>query len=299
MNNVKKATSEKTIFLLRKMLYNTPIMRWSFATYLYDKVFSLGMPDLTKPIKFRGSDFYIDPNDRSYVPTMVAGYYEKHELDLFEDIVQRSKVFLDIGANVGMYSVLAVNKNSKVKCYAFEPVKENSDLLAKNLRANQITDQVTVVKKAVSETEGIATIYLDAKSSGMHSLAIDHGSIKRRVPTISVDKFCSNEAIVPDLIKIDVEGHEPSVFAGMSKVLGNQPTIFMEYMPKVNKKMIGLITSLKKHYKYCYVVDEIRGNIKKYKLSDINHTNNHNLILCANKQHMQLIDSVISSRKKS
>lgn len=291
---VKELMSERVILVLRRLFYNTPVMHWKITPYLYDKVFSIGAPDLSKPIHFRGAKFFVDPVDRSYVPTMVAGYYEKHELDVFTEISKLAKLFLDIGANIGMYSVIAATENAKVDCYAFEPVRENQVLLKKNIELNNVEPRVRIVKSAVSNKTGTANISLSDKLSGTHSLSVDRGGGTRKVPTVTVDEFCDKHKLTPDLIKMDVEGHEASVFSGMIKTQKRKPTIFMEYIPGLNKDMKNHLGSLSKIYGHCFVIDDIKGRVEKMKLDEINPKKSYNIVLASNKTHVSSIMTFVS-----
>ena len=293
MTSFKEASTNKTIFLLRKVFYNTPIMRWRLTAYIYDKVFTYGMPDLSKPISFRSAQFYVDPKDRSYLPSMVGGYYEKHELDLFIGTAKESEILLDIGANLGMYSVLAAKTTDKISCYAFEPVTENQELLQKNIVLNKLKGRIKLVKSAVSEKDGTALIHLSEKLTGTHSLSVDRGGGTRKIKTVSVDSYCRKHNLSPDLIKIDVEGHEASVFKGMQEVVQSKPTIFMEYVPELNKDMGLLMKDLAKLYKDCFVVDTVHGTVEKILINDIDQSKRYNIILSKNKKHLKSINSLI------
>lgn len=295
MGAAKKHISDKTIRVVRRVFYNTPVMRWRLTSFVYDKVFNFAGTNLTKPIQFRGADFYVDPVDRSYVPSMVGGYYEKVELDIFNNIAKDAKIMFDVGANIGMYSVLAAKSNKSIRCHAFEPVVENILLLEKNLKLNKIQKQVTVVKSAVSNKTGFAVIHLSKKLSGTHSLSVDRGGSSRTIPTVSIDEYCKTNKITPDLVKIDVEGHEASVFNGMMKCLKTKPTILMEYIPELNKDMRVLIKLLGDIYEYCYVVDAVHGTTKKILLSEINHEKMYNIILSNNKSHVRAIEPFLAN----
>lgn len=297
MNSIKKVSSRKTIFLLRRIFYNTPVMRWGVTSYIYNKVFSFGQPDSSKPINFRGTEFFVDPKDRSYLPSMVGGYYEKHELDIFEDISRYTHTFLDVGANIGMYSVLAVGQNSKIKCFAFEPVEENQALLKKNINLNGAVAKIKIIKSAVSNKSGTAVINLSDTMSGTHSLSIDRGGSSRKVRTITLDEYCKKNSVKPDLIKIDVEGHEASVFEGMPNLLKNTPTIFMEYVPELNKDMGILMKNLAKIYSYCFVVDTVHGTTKKMPIGKIDASKRYNIVLAKNKEHLKVIASYVTGKK--
>lgn len=294
MTNLRQSSANKIIFIARKTFYNTPVMRWKLTTFIYDKVFSFGAPDLSKPIDFRGSKFYVDPRDRSYVPTMIAGYYEKLELDIFTAVATQSRTLLDVGANIGMYAVLAGAANEKLSSYAFEPVLENQNFLKRNIKLNKLSKQITLVPIAVSKQDGFAMIHMSKTSSGTHSLAVEHDGESRKVKTMSLDSFCSKNKLSPELIKIDVEGHEASVFAGMKRLMKTKPTIFMEYIPEINKDMADLIKELGQIYGHCYTVDEVKNIVAKVQLKEIDQRRMYNIILTKNKSHIKAIEAYLT-----
>lgn len=299
ITKIRQASSGKTIFLLRKVFYNTPVMKWKLTAYTYDKVFSFGMPDLSKPIRFRNVDLFLDPLDRSYVPTVVGGYYEERELDLFDELSKLSTLMLDVGANVGMYSIIAAKNNPKIQCYAFEPVLENQELLKKNILHNGVSSQIKVVKHAASDKSGKAKIYLAKKLSGTHSLSVDHGGLSREVSTITIDEYCGRYNIKPDIIKIDVEGHEANVLRGMKNCLKFHPTILMEYIPQIHSDMTNVMADLSSAYKYFYVIDELSGEVKKMTLDGLHKSEMHNIIMTKNKTHIRAIEAHLTVKKKA
>lgn len=291
MDEMRVKAVNNIIRAVRKVFYNTPVMRWKMTAMIYDKVFSLGSIDFTKPIMFRGAKFFVDGKDRSYLPTMVGGYYEKLELDIFEGLAKTSNTFLDVGANIGMYSVIASLKNSKISCYAFEPVKENYKLTAKNVEINSLTNNIEIIKKAVSDKDGTAFIFLSKSSSGMHSLTVQHAGERRQIDTVKVDTFCEEKGLKPDLIKVDVEGHEPSAFAGMVKMIKkSKPTILMEFLAGVNDDMQKLVDTFSDLYKHCYVVDELNGTVIKTELTKLKLHKNYNIILSRSSKHLKIIE---------
>ncbi len=297
MTKTRHTIAQSTIYALRKVFYNTPLQHLAVTGYVYDKVFLAGAPDLNEPVNFRKTRLYVDPNDRSYVPAVVGGYYEKRELDIFEQLARKSTTFMDIGANIGMYSMIAAGENPSIACFAFEPVKENQVIFKKNLKLNKLQSQVTLVTKAVSDHNGKATIHLSEKLSGTHSLSVSRGGGSRSVSIVSVDSYCNDESISPDLIKIDVEGHEGSVLRGMKNILNTKPTIFMEYIPSLNKDMKDNIQQLSKLYPDCYVVSAVNSNVIKMKTSEINLQKMYNIILSSSKKHQKIIDGLLSEKK--
>ena len=159
----------------------------------------------------------------SYPPVnMAMAKYEPGTTRLFEEMVKPGMVVIDIGAHVGYYTLLAAKLSGpKGRVYAFEPDKDNHALLLKNIGLNGY-DNVVAAQIAMSDRVGNSTLYLTALDSGRHSM-YHHGLPERgeaTVETTTVDSFLESEGWPSvDLIKIDVEGAEPAVLDGMTRML--------------------------------------------------------------------------------
>lgn len=148
-------------------------------------------------------------------------------------------VFVDVGAHVGYFTILAskiVGNNGKV--FAFEPCSRNYSVLLKNIEANNLTN-VIAVNKAVSNVNGVADFYnYDPRHWALSSLCPERNKPVQassltlfgssRVETIRLDKYFDSQKILPDMIKIDVEGAEPEVLDGLGSFLGEIPMMMLE-----------------------------------------------------------------------
>jgi FkbM family methyltransferase len=139
-------------------------------------------------------------------------------------------VFFDVGANVGFFTILGARRvGPSGKVVAFEPHPASVETLRANVAANRF-EQVVVVANAVSAASGEGV--LDISSAALAKL-VEAGSedgSARRVPVTSIDDFVSDHAdLVPDVLKIDVEGHEVEVLSGMRRTLTqHRPVIVCE-----------------------------------------------------------------------
>jgi FkbM family methyltransferase len=146
-------------------------------------------------------------------------------------------VILDIGANIGWYSiVLKHNIRPKVTFYAFEPEPLNFELLTKNIAHNHITN-IEAVNKAVAEKSGQSTLFLyHPKNSGRHSLLDINPQTNKsiQVETVNIEDFLKGQGIdfkKIKLIKIDIEGYEVFALKNASALLQQLPYMFIEYSP--------------------------------------------------------------------
>lgn len=141
-------------------------------------------------------------------------------------------VFLDIGANQGLYSLIAAANPQCAHAYAFEPVAATLRLLRDNIQLNQLTGRVTVFPVGISDRDEEVLISIKPGHSGVAS--VDHvvGAASER---ITVRRMCSvASAIVPPelplVVKIDVEGHEGTVLRALanSELLRRVTAVYYE-----------------------------------------------------------------------
>jgi FkbM family methyltransferase len=151
-------------------------------------------------------------------------------------LAQRKNIFLflDIGANQGLYSLLAARNPNCQQAFAFEPVSQTYNLLCDNIAANGLTASVTPIHAAVSDADGTAEIHLHIAHSGAASLSTRTLLQESNVETIrTIDIFSIDDLIGDDgeiLVKIDVEGHEDVVIGQLmaSRHRARMAAIFYE-----------------------------------------------------------------------
>ncbi len=134
------------------------------------------------------------------------------------ELCRGKNIFFDIGAHIGLYS-LPVSRVLKQggMIYAFEPAERNCDLFVKHLEYNDIGN-VRLIPSLVGETtEDRASFYEDKDVDGMNSVVLPknpHLYTRTEKKQISLDDFCRENNVVPEVIKIDVEGAELNVLKG-------------------------------------------------------------------------------------
>jgi FkbM family methyltransferase len=160
----------------------------------------------------------------SGMPNFWLGTYEKEKYQLFSRELSPGMVVYDIGANVGVYTVLACSAvGEKGRVFSFEPATMNLFYLNENVRVNRFLN-CEVIPKAVSDSDGTVQFEFSGESC-LGKISTD-GLL--RVPSISLDSFCFTGKPAPQLLKIDVEGAEYEVLTGAAKVLLEaKPVIFL------------------------------------------------------------------------
>lgn len=192
-------------------------------------------------VEAQGYKMYFNPRDMG-LPRMLFmyGHYEKYATELFRKLVKWRDVFVDVGANLGHYTLIAadlVGENGKV--FAFEPAPDNYALLVKSVEVNGYKN-VTTVPKAVSNRVGMTRLVLDPHESGQHRLdnGADHGD-SVSIEAVTLDDFFKDKEKRVDVIKMDVEGAEMLVLEGMSEILkrNDNLTIFTEFSPTMLRRV--------------------------------------------------------------
>jgi len=153
----------------------------------------------------------------------------------FSEIAGRGVNVIDIGANIGYYTLLAASIiGESHRVYSFEPQPRVARNLRRNIELNQL-ENVTVYECALSDREGHADFYLPVAGMDAHGSLAANGRFQVRgqvsVPTRPLDAVLA-ELGDPKigLIKMDAEGAELSIFKGASKLLGSadRPSIIFE-----------------------------------------------------------------------
>lgn len=160
--------------------------------------------------------------------------YDVAETEIVKKEIKRGDVVLDIGANVGFYTLIFARLvGPEGKVFAFEPDPESFYLLKKNVEINGYTN-VILIQKAVSNSSGKLRLYLAELNKGDHRIwdsREKRNSIE--IESIRLDDYFKNYSGKVSFIKIDTQGAEGLVFQGMSDFLkqNNNVRIILEFWP--------------------------------------------------------------------
>ncbi len=220
-----QAFTEKLTRLKQEIISN-PQRGSSFpAIYLGDNT------ALTKTIY--GHKLYVDTRDISLAPHLLLdGYWESWINKVFLNLIKPGMRVVEVGANVGYYSLLAASKvGSSGFVYSFEANPRIYNLLRKNLDINGFVPISNCINKAVTDAVGMVNFKVFQEYMGSSYVA----SLYREkietyeteiieVESTSLDIFFDNDTCI-DLLKIDAEGAEPLIIKGAYNLLKNNQNI--------------------------------------------------------------------------
>jgi len=189
--------------------------------------------------------FHWHPEDpRTAIASLVVqGTYEPVVTDLFKQLLPNLNEFLDVGANVGYYSVMfGILGHERLAIHAFEPFMQSLEVLEANLELNRLSTKVKVHKFALGNSDGSAQLFVPKRSgTSAASLADLHPDEQNSIVTIETRRL---DSVFPstglknlDLVKIDVEGAEAQVIEGGWETISKfKPMIFAELLRKWSSK---------------------------------------------------------------
>jgi FkbM family methyltransferase len=138
------------------------------------------------------------------------------EMTFLKRYLSDDSVFIDVGAGIGDFSLIAASKINKGRIFSFEPVKESYNRFIENIRINGFDNKIELIKKVISDKNGYIS-FSEEKVNEISHINLDQKNKNKR-KTLSLDSFLlKNNLPVVDLIKIDVEGAESMVLSGLSK----------------------------------------------------------------------------------
>jgi len=239
-----------------KIIYNASvnyILR--NVNFVFNKIFKSKIklpPSGTVKLKTDSGILKIKTNQTSYISQLLFwnGYKNFEYAAIFESLSKDINSFLDIGANIGFYSLLGAKTNPNIKIHAFEPAKGPKHFLNKNIKINNFDKQIIPIDLALSNQKGTIDFYevdnlkykyLNYNLAGEGNAGTKKTSrnfIKNKVNTNSLDNFINSENIKSiDLIKLDTEGTEVDILkSGIESIKKFQPIIISETLFNTTEK---------------------------------------------------------------
>jgi len=161
-----------------------------------------------------GADLIVENGMNGATGNIYLGLHEFEDMAFTLHYLRPGDLFLDLGANVGTYTVLA-SRVRGARSFAFEPDPDSAAKFARNVAANDIGDLVTLHQCALGEADGEAAFSLGLGTG--NQLVQADGAATRRVALRRLDGVLGDEN--PDMMKIDVEGGESGAIRGAAATL--------------------------------------------------------------------------------
>jgi FkbM family methyltransferase len=151
---------------------------------------------------------------------------------VLQALARGKRCILDVGANVGLTMlVMSATLADDGRIITFEASEDACALIRANAALNGLADRVLVVNALVAERSGLTLDFYGDAASGSASIIpgyLSHHRPLRKV-TLALDDFVAQEEVAPDFIKIDVEGAELQVIAGLARTMATvRPLLFVE-----------------------------------------------------------------------
>jgi FkbM family methyltransferase len=195
--------------LLRRRLIHDALRRLGVRSYVVDA---------------QGARFRVDTADYVDRAVVLFGMWDEEQLARLAALAtaQKFDTFLDIGANTGFYSVMFAIKKLCPRIITFEPDPGNYARLMANLRLNDLTDRVEVVPLALGDRGGEVRLYEGGSHNrGESTIAVPEQTPQDKFHQVRVARLDDLYAFSGQrlMLKIDVEGYEFEVLAGMAQTL--------------------------------------------------------------------------------
>ena len=227
-------------------------------------------------LNVNGVLLYLDNISRYLKLTKDNKYYNgaRYCEDLFD--FSNAKIFLDIGACIGEYSIYFAKKNPQSKIYSFESNEINLKQFKKNIKLNNVEKNIKIFKNAVSDSDNQNYYTSYKKQSSEIIISNDETNNK----TITLNSIISNEKLNKiDFIKIDIESSNYKVAKCIIDNSSKIDCIYYEFSKGPADIFINLVEKVNDIYEY-YIIEE--NEFKKINLSDLKEKIKNNVFMFKN-----------------
>ncbi len=181
-----------------------------------------------KMVVVNGKKMFVDLRDSAVATHLfVSKTWEPEETKLVSRLLEEGDVFVDVGANLGYFTLIASDAVGKTgRVFAFEPEPNNFSLLQKNVEVNKCAN-VCCERKAVSNANQPIELHLSSFNYGDHRIYSSHDDegynrgeerARTQVEGVTLDSYFPSGTRI-DFIKMDVQGAEYFALLGMERVL--------------------------------------------------------------------------------
>jgi FkbM family methyltransferase len=190
-----------------------------------------------KAYPYFSSKLAFRPDDWMLQEIVQGGLYERYVLEAFLEAITPASRVLDLGANIGTFTIAAAEKAKHIVAVEMSP--ENAKILAINVHLNNLSN-VTVLPCGVAETLRAIT-FESVKSSAYianNTITLDNHILIDQALGVPLDTIL--ELSTPDIIKIDIEGYEYKAIAPSKLIWKQKPIVFIEFCPVLLQRFSGV-----------------------------------------------------------
>ncbi|MBC8756381.1 FkbM family methyltransferase [Kordia sp. YSTF-M3] len=244
--------------LLYRIIYQSTINRiirninYFLAPLLPSKIKIHPSGKMKVSIDKNHGSFILKTNQTSYISREIfwEGALNFEYSPIFIGLIKKMKLFIDIGSNIGYYSILGSKVNPELITYAFEPSRGANFYLSENVKLNNLSNRIFVESSALMDASGEIDFYeiRNKKYPSIYNLSGEHNigtktyklSQKTKVKATTLDAYFSDNNInALNLIKLDTEGAEAYILKGAHEVIKqHQPIIICELLfNKIEKEL--------------------------------------------------------------
>lgn len=202
--------------------------------------------------RFRGQKYIFKDGNERLLWRYKTQFEVENDLCNWIDTFEKSDIFYDIGSNVGMFSIYAAKK--KIFTYSFEPHPSNVEILYWNIYLNKLSKYIAPLQYALYDKKKLLNFKIRDLTGGVarNTLIKKKNRNDLSIFTIShdLDSLIDDMSLLkPTKVKIDVDGNELKILAGMKKTLVNVKEIYIEMLDSniKGKNYYKIFNYLKKH----------------------------------------------------
>lgn len=273
---VKQSLMSKAFPFAKAVASHVPgvgVLAWS--------VYKLMTPGAERWINVHGVPLLTNIHDGGIGTLMfLQGEYALSRVSEIRETVKEGDVVIDIGANIGYFTVLLANLvGPKGKVYAFEPDPRNFDLLQRTIERNGWTHVIPEQKAVFNKARELLLYQTQCWATSALTPSKHISTVK--VQVVTLDDFLSDEHHI-DFVKMDMDGSEPLAIQGMAQLIQRSPglRVLAEYDPDNLKRYLNdpldFITIAGQHgLKLTAILDPRSGRLPNLDLTPLKHLSNH------------------------
>lgn len=190
-----------------------------------------------QPTRIKGTQIQVECDLSKWIQRHIyfLGEYEPESTAIWQQLARDATIIFDLGANIGIYSLLAADANPRAAIHSFEPTSELFDIFCANIQKNRMANIVANPLAVGARSE---TVFLnkctgsDNANEGMNFVSANPVVASAPpIPQVCLDDYCEQRGIEGiDLLKMDIEGAEYDALCGAKGLLSSQRigSIFFE-----------------------------------------------------------------------